>query len=149
MKLLGYVRMSRAVLPYMRPQHWGRIVNIGGIAARMSIGPSTAGATNSAIANFTSGLSNLVAKDGVTVNCIHPGSMRTQRHELNMQNAMAEFGITREEAERRTVAGIPIGRVLEPEELGQAIAFLCSDHTGAITGQTLAIDGGGVGAPVY
>ena len=148
-KLLGYVRMSRAVLPFMRPQGWGRIVNVGGIAARMSIGPSTAGATNSAIANFSSGLSNLVAKEGITVNCIHPGAMRTQRHEMNMQNAMAEFAITRHEAERRTVARIPIGRMLEPEDLGQTIAFLCSDYASAITGQTLAIDGGGVGAPVY
>jgi len=68
---------------------------------------------------------------------------------MNMQAAMDEFGITREEAERRTVARIPIGRMLEPEELGQTIAYLCSDYAGAITGQTLAIDGGGTGVPVY
>ena len=149
-KVLGYVRMSRAVLPYMRPQHWGRIINIGGIAARLNLAaPNTAGVTNAAVANFTASLSNLVAKEGITVNCIHPGAMRTQRHDMNLQTAMDEFGITREEAERRTVARIPIGRMLEPEELGQTIAYLCSDYAGAITGQTLAIDGGGTGVPVY
>ncbi len=149
-KLLAYIRCARAVLPHMRPGEWGRIINVGGIAARTTFGgPSTAGATNAAVANFTKGLSNVVAKDGITVNCVHPGAMRTQRHEMNLQNAMSEFGITHEEAERRTIARIPIGRMLEPDELGETIAFLCSRDAAAITGQTLAIDGGGTAAPVY
>ena len=79
-KLVGYVRCARAVMPHMQQKRWGRIVNIGGEAARGN-GGYASGAANSAVVNFTKKLSDELAAFGITVNAIHPGSTRTQRRE--------------------------------------------------------------------
>lgn len=142
-KMLGAVRTSQAALPHMRRQRWGRIVTIGGGAARtVGSGPSTAGAANSALANYSKGLSELVGPHGITVNCIHPSGLQATRYEAHIAEAMEQFGITREEAHRRTVAGVPIGRLPQSEDVAAAVLFFCSNQAGAITGQTISVDGG-------
>ena len=150
-KLLGYVRCFRAALPHLQRGGWGRVVNIGGVAARQSAANGmTAGAVNAAIANFTKSVSDSVAAEGITVNCIHPGSTRTQRHDLVMENAIAEEeGLTREQAEARSIAGIPIGRLIESEDIADAVLFFASEASGAITGQTIAVDGGAARGVYY
>jgi 3-oxoacyl-[acyl-carrier protein] reductase len=121
----------------------GRIINIGGMAARNSSPTNPgSGVTNSAMSNYSKALSDDVASDGILVNCIHPGSTRTERY----------MGLTAERAARNnrspeaelaeSVADIPIGRMIEPEDIAQLAAFLCSDLASAITGQTIAVDGG-------
>ncbi|MBV8084899.1 MAG: SDR family oxidoreductase [Chloroflexi bacterium] len=142
-KFLGYVRFAREVVPYMKEQHWGRIINLAGGAARIARpGSFSAGAINMAVLNFTKHLAQEVAPFGITVNSIHPGGARTRRREIAFDREIRTRGITRAQAEREHVARIPIGRYIEPEDAGHAAAFFCSVQASAVTGQVLSMDGG-------
>jgi NAD(P)-dependent dehydrogenase (short-subunit alcohol dehydrogenase family) len=121
----------------MKQKSWGRIVNIGGEAARGGSGYAS-GAANSAVVNFTKKLSDEVAAYGITVNAIHPGSTRTQRR----QHAATRKGVTLEELLREQIKRIPIGRLIEPEEIGYTVLYLVSVKAAAVTGQVLGVDGG-------
>jgi NAD(P)-dependent dehydrogenase (short-subunit alcohol dehydrogenase family) len=147
-KLLGDVRCMREVIPHMRAKHWGRIVSMAGIAAREAATGYASGAVNSALVNVTKKLGDEVGPDGITVNAIHPGPVLTGRREAAYQRLMREKGISREEAMRDHVARIPIGRLIDPGDIADAVLFLASDRASAITGQVLAIDGGS-GSGVY
>ena len=136
-KLVGYVRCAREVLAHMKQKRWGRIVNIGGEAARGN-GGYASGAANSAVVNFTKKLSDDLAAFGITVNAIHPGSTRTQRRE----HAAARKGITLDESVQEQIKRIPIGRLIEPEDVAAAALYLVSGPASAITGQVLGVDGG-------
>ena len=136
-KLVGYVRCAREVIPHMRQKNWGRIVNIGGEAAR-GAGGYASGAANSAVVNFTKKLSDEVAGNGITVNAIHPGSVRTQRRE----HAAARKGITLDELVQEQIKRIPIGRLIEPDDVAYAVLYLVSAQAAAVTGQVLGVDGG-------
>ena len=136
-KLIGYVRCAREVIPHMKQKNWGRIVNIGGEAARGS-GGYASGAANSAVVNFSKKLSDEVAAYGITVNAIHPGSTRTQRRE----HAAARKGVTLDELVREQIKRIPIGRLIEPEEIAYTVLYLVSAKAAAVTGQVLGVDGG-------
>lgn len=136
-KLVGYVRCAREVMPHMKQKRWGRIVNIGGEAARGN-GGYASGATNSAVVNFTKKLSDELAEFSITVNAIHPGSTRTQRRE----HAAARKGITLDELVQEQIKRIPIGRLIEPEEIASTVLYFVSTRAAAITGQVLGVDGG-------
>jgi len=136
-KLIGYVRCAREVIPHMKQKNWGRIVNIGGEAARGS-GGYASGAANSAVVNFSKKLSDEVAAYGITVNAIHPGSTRTQRRE----HAAARKGMALDELVREQIKRIPIGRLIEPEDIAYTVLYLVSAKAAAVTGQVLGVDGG-------
>ena len=142
-KVMGYVRCSREAIPHMINRGGGRIINIGGMAAR-SAGSLTNsnGVTNSAVSNIAKNLSDQVAKDGILVNCIHPGTTRTPRQDMVLERQAQDANVSVEEAERRAVAGIPIGRMVEPEDIADLVLFLVSARATAITGQTIAVEGG-------
>jgi 3-oxoacyl-[acyl-carrier protein] reductase/bacilysin biosynthesis oxidoreductase BacG len=142
-KFLGYVRTSREAVPHMRAGGWGRIVNLAGGAARQAEIPGlSSGAINIALTNLTKKLSDEVAQFGITVNAIHPGMARTQRREDAYRRAMQQRGITRAEAEQAAVERIPIGRLIEPDEVAAAVLYFASNQAAAVTGQVLAVDGG-------
>ncbi|PKB68041.1 MAG: hypothetical protein BZY81_03330 [SAR202 cluster bacterium Io17-Chloro-G4] len=142
-KVMGYVRCSREAIPHMINRGGGRIINIGGIAARnVNAITNSNGVTNSAVSNIAKNLSDQVAKDGILVNCIHPGTTRTPRQDMILQRQAKDASVTIEEAERRAVAGIPIGRMVEPEDIADLVLFLVSVRASAITGQTIAVEGG-------
>ena len=142
-KVMGYVRCSREVIPHMRQRGGGRIINIGGMAARSANSLTNSnGVTNSAVSNIAKNLSDQVAADGILVNCIHPGTTRTPRQTMMLERQARDANVSMEEAERRAVAQIPIGRMVEPEDIADLVLFLVSDRAGAITGQTIAVEGG-------
>ena len=142
-KVMGYVRCSREAIPHMINRGGGRIINIGGMAARSANSLTNSnGVTNSAVSNIAKNLSDYVAKDGILVNCIHPGTTRTPRQDMVLERQARDANVTVEEAERRAVAGIPIGRMVEPEDIADLVLFLVSDRASAITGQTIAVEGG-------
>ena len=149
-KVMGYVRCARECIPHMRQRGGGRIINIGGMAARYS-NPITNsnGVTNASVSNMAKNLADQVAADGILVNCIHPGTTRTPRQDMIIERQARDAGITFAEAEARAVAGIPIGRMVEPDDIADLILFLVSHRATAITGQTIAVEGGAVRAINY
>ena len=143
-KVMGYIRCARECVPHMIAAGGGRIINIGGMAARNSSPTNPgSGVTNSAMSNYSKALSDDVAADGILVNCIHPGSTRTERYMGLVAERAARNNTTPEAELSQSVADIPIGRMVEPDDIANLTAFLCSDLASAITGQTIAVDGGG------
>ena len=142
-KVMGYVRCSREVIPHMRRRGGGRIINVGGMAARRIRKTNiTNGASNAAVANIAKNLSDQVAKDGILVNCIHPGGSKSPRQDMMMEKRAEYANISVEETERLELSAIPIGRMVEPEDLANMIVFMVSDKASAVTGQTIAVEGG-------
>jgi NAD(P)-dependent dehydrogenase (short-subunit alcohol dehydrogenase family) len=139
-KVVGYFRCAKAVVPHMRSNGFGRIVNIGGLTGRAS--KVISGMRNLAVAHLTKTLSDQLGPAGITVNLIHPGVVETPHiHELYEREA-AKQGKTAREIEQGYVDVTPIRRVLQPREIGWLIAFLASPKSAAITGESIGIDGG-------
>jgi NAD(P)-dependent dehydrogenase (short-subunit alcohol dehydrogenase family) len=147
---MGYVRCARVVIPHMRRRGGGRIINIGGMAARQ-VGHLTNGngVTNAGIANITKNLSDQVADENILVNCIHPGTSRTPRQAILLELRARNLGGSLEQAEREAVQNIPIGRMGEPEDIADLILFLVSARASAIAGQDIAVVGGAGRGVVY
>ncbi|MBR0857002.1 SDR family NAD(P)-dependent oxidoreductase [Bradyrhizobium liaoningense] len=139
-KVVGYFRCCKAVVSHMRRQKYGRIINIGGLTGRGS--KHISGMRNVAIVHLTKTLSDQLGPDGITVNVIHPGVVETPHiHELYEKEAKKQ-NISAGEVEQNYVRATPIRRVLQPAEIGWIVAFLASPKAGAITGESLGIDGG-------
>lgn len=147
-KLLGYIRCSRAAIPHMLKAGGGRIICIAGMAARNS-GETTlpSGLGNAAVVNFAKHLAGELASQQILVNVIHPPFTRSGPFPERVAARAKSQGISLEEAERTFAA--PIGRVVDPEDIAGLAAFLASRHAGAITGQTIAVDGGSSRGIVY
>lgn len=157
-KMLVAVRCARAALPHMRAGGGGRIVNIGGTAARTTFRPGdlpsegsglAQGLGNSSLANFTKYLSDEVAADRIVVNIIHPHLIRTDRHTQRVMWQAKKFGVSESEAEALMAAQIPIGRILEPSDITPLVLLLASPLSGATTGQAIAVDGGALRGVTY
>jgi 3-oxoacyl-[acyl-carrier protein] reductase len=123
------------VLPGMRERGWGRIVNVGSSSTREPIpGLALSNSHRPGLVGFLKTLSREVAADGVTVNDIATGRFATERLAANWGGP--------EEARRGAVEGIPAGRLGDPLEYGDLVAFLCSERAGYVTGASVPIDGG-------
>jgi 3-oxoacyl-[acyl-carrier protein] reductase len=143
-KLFGFIRAIRLVTPGMRARRWGRIVNIiGGAGKEPDPYMLGSGITNSALLNLTKALSTELGPDGVLVNAVCPGWVDTALWRRNAPGLAAELGAGSEEEARRLAARKnALGRFGRPEELADAIAFLCSERASYITGISLNLDGG-------
>jgi NAD(P)-dependent dehydrogenase (short-subunit alcohol dehydrogenase family) len=151
-KYVGALRCARAAIPFMKAQGWGRIINISGGNAR-NAGNLSGGARNVALVHLTKTLSNQLGRYGITVNCIHPGTTRTERTPELLAARVAQLGITPEELEQRDFApgssrGNAICRMVDAAEIGYLTAYLASDKAWAVTGEVIAA-GGGTGNAVY
>lgn len=143
LKLLGYIRLVKAVVPHQKDRRDGRIVNIVGGAGRTPR-PSflPGGTTNAALLNFTKGISKELAEYNIRINAISPGATATERAErLAEQNAQAR-GITVEQAKAESLQSIPLKRIAKPEEIAALTLFLVSDLAASITGAEILVDGG-------
>lgn len=129
----GTFFFSQAVIPIMRKQKWGRIVNMSSFGGQF--GPLTSSAVYSASKAGQIALSKVFARtlaaDGITVNTIAPASIRTPDMDRMPADAIAKM-----------VQTIPVGRVGEPVEVAELVAYLVSDHGGFVTGATFDINGG-------
>jgi 3-oxoacyl-[acyl-carrier protein] reductase len=124
-----------AVLPGMRERGWGRIVNVGSSSTREPIeGLALSNSHRPGLVGFFKTLSREVAADGITVNDVATGRFATDRLQSNWGG--------REQMEKGAVQGVPAGRLGDPAEYGDLVAFLCSDRAGYVTGTSIAIDGG-------
>ena len=142
-KLMGPVRLVRAALPGMRERRFGRIVLIGGLNGRNPTGGAVVGgAVNAGMANFARQVAKAAAADGVTANVVDPHYTRTARWEKRLDELQRQHGISREEANARASAHMPIGRPVEPSEIADLVVFLASRRAGAINGAIIPVDGG-------
>ena len=143
LKLLGYIRMVRAIVPHMSARKDGRIVNIIGAAGRTPSATFLAGSTtNAALINFTRGISKELARDNIRINAISPGSTATERSKRLIRQTAEAKGISIDEALAGTVGSIPIGRLVDPSEVADLVLFLVSDRAASITGAEILMDGG-------
>jgi 3-oxoacyl-[acyl-carrier protein] reductase len=141
--LLFVPRLCQLVLPQMRRRGWGRIVAINSVSARQPI-PALAlsNALRPAVLGYLKTLAQEVARDGVTVNAVLPGYTRTDRQEELARDRARRSGKRAEEVLETWAEEIPAGRLAEPVEIAEVIAFLCSPAASYLTGQAVTVDGG-------
>jgi 3-oxoacyl-[acyl-carrier protein] reductase len=139
--LLSAVRLIRLALPRMRAGGGGSIVCITSSSVRQPIpGLIASNVMRAGVASLVKSLSREFAPDGIRVNNVIPGRLDTDRvRELDIIRA---GGGDPSEIRRLAEKRIPLGRYGDPRELGNAVAFLCSDQASYITGAALQIDGG-------
>jgi NAD(P)-dependent dehydrogenase (short-subunit alcohol dehydrogenase family) len=143
LKLFGYLRMARLVLPHLRKNGWGRIVNIAGVAGlQPSAVAMPVGLNNAGILNVMKALSDAEAANNILVTTVCPGPILTERQTTLLQDAARTKGITVEAAQREATAAIPLRRMGRPEEVADAVAFLASERASYITGSLVIVDGG-------
>lgn len=149
-KLMAYIRIARLVLPHLQAQSGGRIVNIGGMTARI-VAPlrMTNGVVNAGIANFTKQFAGYAAKHNVTVNCVHPGYTATERVAQVFEREAKDTSSTVDEVVARRTADIPLGQLIQPDDIASAVLFFCSPLARMVTGQCIAVDGGSGEAIAY
>ena len=132
--LKGTYLCSRAVLPVMQRQGWGRIVNVSSTAGRSTstVGGAHYTASKAGVRGFTRHLAREVARDGITVNAVCPGLIDTE---------MVRSTISEEQADAYAER-FPVKRLGEPREVAELVAFLASARAAYITGASLDINGG-------
>jgi 3-oxoacyl-[acyl-carrier protein] reductase len=142
---LSALRLTRSVLPMMRAQRWGRIVNIVSTSVEQPL-PNliVSNAFRPALAGWAKTLSGEVASDGVLVNCIEPGRILTSRTQVLDQAASEKTGKPIEAIRVERVASVPLKRYGTTEEFAAAVAFLASERASYMTGSVLRVDGGAV-----
>ena len=141
--LMSVVRLCRAALPSMQQKHWGRIVVDTSFTVKQPLDNLIlSNSIRAGVTGLAKTLSNEVAKDNITVNCICPGYTLTERME-NVVNANAERNkISRDEASKAIAASIPLARFATVEEFAAPAVFLMSERASYITGVSLTVDGG-------
>jgi len=140
--LMNVVRLVREVLPFMKANRWGRIINITSISAKQPIdGLLLSNTIRPAVIGLAKSLSVELAPDNILVNNVCPGIHRTDRME-ELVDTRAAGGKSREQVLAEMTAAIPLKRMGDPAELGALVAFLASQKASFITGATIAVDGG-------
>jgi len=141
--LLSAVRLIRAVLPTMRAQQWGRIVNITSVSVKQPVDNLLlSNVYRPGVIGLAKTLSAQVAAEGITINNVAPGYTRTNRVVELFEARAAREGGAAEDIMAELTASFPMQRMGEPEELGAMVAFLASERASYITGTTIQVDGG-------
>jgi NAD(P)-dependent dehydrogenase (short-subunit alcohol dehydrogenase family) len=143
----GAFLCTRAALPGMLERNDGRIVTVASIAGVVGAKYVAAyTASKHAAVGLTRAVAAEVAGTGVTANAVCPAFVRTDMTTASVQRIATTTGRSAQEAEQALAAASPLGRLLEPDEVAFAVAFLAAPEAGAINGQTLILDGGGIQA---
>jgi NAD(P)-dependent dehydrogenase (short-subunit alcohol dehydrogenase family) len=142
-KLMGYIRTAREIIPHLKKNGSGKIINIIGTAGKepnpLFMLP---GVTNGALINFTKSLSKELEPDNITVNSINPGTTDTPLTEITFK-ALAEIFQTTPAEIRKSAADLsPQRRIASPEDIARAVVFLTSDAASFINGVSINIDAG-------
>jgi 3-oxoacyl-[acyl-carrier protein] reductase len=143
LKLVGYIRMARAVFPVMQRQGGGRIINVVGAAARNPAATYLpGGAANAALINFTKGLADLGAPSNILVTAVSPAATRTERWTALMAQQAKAVGKTTEAYQAEQEGKYPLGRIATPEDVADLVTFLASARAAFLTGICITVDGG-------
>lgn len=141
--LNGTVYGCKAILPIMKEQKYGKVVNMSSIAAKLGgSGAAIYSATKAAVLELTACLAREYAKDNININCVLPGIIRTPLWEKALDE-MTEGDVSKKDTVfAQFTKDIPMSRPQEPIDIAKAVLFLCSDDASNITAQNLAVDGG-------
>jgi NAD(P)-dependent dehydrogenase (short-subunit alcohol dehydrogenase family) len=142
LKFFGAVRLTRAAWPHLRTGR-GSVVHISGSGGRTPGAQfAVGGSVNAALLSFTKSLAETGLRDGVQVNCVNPGPVRTARLDTRLARIAAEKGVTGEQALAIFLAAEKIARVAEPEEIAALVGFIVGPMGRSLHGSLIDIDGG-------
>ncbi|MBP7860375.1 SDR family oxidoreductase [bacterium] len=140
---LSVADINNAFLSDMKASNWGRIICVTSLSIMEPIASlSVSNAVRSAVTAMLKTLSDEVATFNITVNCIAPGSIETDRMQDLMEQRTKASGQSKDEYQKQYVSAIPAGRMGTPEEFAAVAAFLCSTRASYVTGSTICVDGG-------
>ena len=132
LNLAGAFRCIQAVLPGMMRNRWGRVVNISSVVGQAgSAGQANYAASKAGLIGLTKSLAQEMASRGITVNAVAPGYIAT-----DMTKDLPE------DVKQKIMSSIPMARMGTPQDIANAVKFLCSEDAAYITGQVLAVNGG-------
>ncbi len=142
LKFYSAVRLTRAAWPHLKAVS-GSVTNIIGAGGRMP-GPAFAigGSVNAALLSLTKALADVGIRDGVQVNAINPGNVRTDRFQERLKAHMAQHGVDAPTAERQIVAAAKTVRIGEPEDIAALVAFVAGPEGKFLQGSLIDMDGG-------
>jgi NAD(P)-dependent dehydrogenase (short-subunit alcohol dehydrogenase family) len=141
--LFGTVNLMQAALPGMLARQYGRIVNLASTAGkRGGANQSAYSVSKHAVIGVTRCVAMEFAKTGVTVNAICPGPVRTEMLAGLWETQAALAGTSIDAVKAGMLKRIPIGRLIEPDEIAAMTAYLVSSQAGGLTGQAITVDGG-------
>ncbi|WP_431285079.1 SDR family oxidoreductase [Humitalea sp. 24SJ18S-53] len=142
LKLHGYIRAARAVLPIMQRQNGGRIVNVIGATARNPLPTYLAGGVaNAGLVNFTKGLADIGAAHNILVTGVSPAATATDRIEEQFVQIAAATGQTVAAVRAERMQRQPLGRMASPEDIADMVAFLASARASFVSGACVTVDG--------
>jgi NAD(P)-dependent dehydrogenase (short-subunit alcohol dehydrogenase family) len=143
LKFLGYIRCCKAVVPHMLRQGGGRIVNIvGNDGVKPAYWELTASAANAAGLAAIQALAEQYGRHNIRINAINPGPVSTERWDGLVRAYARDMNLPLDEAARRGVGSIPLGRICTPEEVADVAVFVASDRASFMNGASITLDGG-------
>jgi NAD(P)-dependent dehydrogenase (short-subunit alcohol dehydrogenase family) len=142
-KPLGLLRMTRETLPHLKQSKQGRVINISGTRGREPEAHSMmSGPINFGTLSLTKAMANEFGPFGITVNAITPGSTRTRRFTELVEITARERNLSLEKAEQWLLQEVPLGKVIDPEDIADLAVFLASARARLISGTAINVDGG-------
>lgn len=143
LSLMSVIRLCAEAIPHMQHQRDGRIVNIASVTVKEPMDSLIlSNVARAGVIGLAKTLANEVAKDGIRINNVLPGSTRTPRMESLSAGLARQRGVTPEEVIAGWEAQVPLGRMGRPEEIANVVVFLASDAASFMTGTSTQIDGG-------
>ena len=141
--LLSAVRLTREVIPYMKQEHWGRIINLDLASSQQVVeGGIQATARQLYLIGYFKTLAQELAPFNITVNSLLTGALDTRELKEYLEYHAGHEEVDPDELAKKTAKRVPMKRFGKPEEIGEMVAFLASEKTGYLTGATISVDGG-------
>ena len=146
---LSAVRLTRHVLPSMKRNKWGRIINISSVSAKQPIDNLIlSNGVRMSVHGWAKTLSNQIASENILINNVCPGFTKTERVQDLVSNQAKDLNVSEDQVVNTISSSIPAKRVGKPEELADLVTFLASEKSSYITGQSIAVDGGVSNLPI-
>jgi len=141
--MMSCLRLSKLVIPNMKKNGWGRIINISSVSVKTPVnGLFLSNSLRLGVLGWAKALSDELAPHGITVNTVCPGYTKTERVEAILETQSNSSGQKKEDIEKSIAENIPMKRVGEAEDLAGLITFLASEKANYMTGLAIQVDGG-------
>ncbi len=141
--MMSAIRLSKLVLPDMKKNKWGRIINISSVSVKTPVnGLFLSNSIRMGVLGWAKALSDEVAPHGITVNSVCPGTTKTERIEQILNAQSESSGKDKSEIEKAMANSIPMLRIGEASDLSALITFLASEKASYMTGLAVQVDGG-------